>query len=93
MGEEQSLVDEEFALLRTCLSTIPDPLQRWRRVHSLEGVLSLSVLGLIANCRSLSVIRRFGELHPEALQGLKCGAALPCPLWQWRAAKCRRDGG
>ena len=41
------------------------------RVHSLEGVLSLRVLGLMANCRSLSGIRRFGELHPEALQGLK----------------------
>jgi hypothetical protein len=71
MGETQSLVDEEFALLRTCLSTITDSRQRRGRVHPLEGVLSLSVLGLMAHCRSLSAIRRFGELHPEVLQGLK----------------------
>ena len=71
MGEPESLVDEEFALLRTCLSTITDPRQRRGRVHPLEGVLSLSVLGLMARCRSLSDIRRFGELHPAVLQGLK----------------------
>ena len=28
MGEKQLLVDEEFALLRTCLSAIPDLRQR-----------------------------------------------------------------
>ncbi len=74
MGEEQLLVEEEFALLRTCLSAIPDPRQRWGRVHSLEGVLSLSVLCLMDNRRSLSGIRRFGELHPEALQGVEAPA-------------------
>ena len=31
----------------------------------------MSVLGLMSHCRSLSDIRRFGELHPEVLQGLK----------------------
>ena len=31
----------------------------------------MSVLGLMARCRSLSEIRRFGELHPEVLPGLK----------------------
>ena len=40
MGGEQSLVDEVFALLRTCLTAIPDPHQRRGRVHSLEGVLA-----------------------------------------------------
>ena len=40
MGGEQSLVDEVFALLRTCLATIPDPRQQWGRVHCLEGVLA-----------------------------------------------------
>ena len=45
MGEPEPLADEEFALLRTCLSTITDPRQRRGRVHPLEGVLSLSVLG------------------------------------------------
>ncbi len=49
------MVDEEFALLRGCLRDIPDPRQRWGRVHSQEGML-----GLMANRRSLSGIRRFG---------------------------------
>ena len=71
MGETESLVDEEFALLRSCLRAIADPRQRRGRVHPLEGVLSLSVLGLMSHCRSLSDIHRFGELHPEVLQGLK----------------------
>ena len=71
MGETESLVDEEFALLRSCMSAIADPRQRRGRVHPLEGVLSLSVLGLMAHCRSLSDIHRFGELHPEALRELE----------------------
>ena len=71
MGETESLVDEEFALLRSCMSAIADPRQRRGRVHPLEGVLSLSVLGLMTHCRSLSDIHRFGELHPEALRELE----------------------
>ena len=89
MGEGQPLVDEEFALLRTCLSTITDPRQRRGRVHSLEGVLSLSVLGLMARCRSLSAIRRFGELHPEVLQGLKLRRSPSVPIWEGCSAKSR----
>ena len=71
MGEEQLLVEEEFALLRTCLSAIPDPRQRWGRVHSLEGVLSLSVLCLMDNRRSLSGIRGLENCTRRRCRGLK----------------------
>lgn len=67
--EEKSLsLSEEFALLRSCLATVPDPRRRRGKVHPLEGLLSLSVLGLMAQCRSLSDIHRWGELHPEVLE-------------------------
>ena len=68
MEEKTSGIAEEFALLRTYLSAITDPRHRRGRVHPLEGVLSLSVLALMADCRSLSSIHRFGELHPEVLE-------------------------
>ncbi len=68
MGEKTTVLPEEFALLRCCLAGITDPRHRRGRVHPLEGVLSLSVLGLMGGCRSLSGIHRFGELHPEVLE-------------------------
>lgn len=68
MEEKTSSIAEEFVLLRSCLDTIPDPRYRRGRVHPLEGVLSLSVLALMANCRSLSGIHRFGELHTAVLE-------------------------
>lgn len=61
---------EEFALLRRCLRGITDPRHRRGRVHPLEGVLSLSVLGLMAGHQSLSAIHRFGQTHPELLAPL-----------------------
>lgn len=71
MEETESSVAEEFALLRTAMSAIADPRKRRGRVHPLEGVLSLSVLGLMADCQSLSEIHRWGELRPKVLKGLK----------------------
>ena len=68
MEEKTTSVAQEFALLRSCLATIPDPRYPRGRVHPLEGVLSLSVLALMADCRSLSSIHRFGELHPQVLE-------------------------
>ena len=47
MGAITSSLPGEFALLRSCLGTITDPRHRRVRVHPLEGVLSLSVLGLM----------------------------------------------
>jgi hypothetical protein len=37
------------------------------KVHPLPGVLGLTVLGLMAGCRSLSAISRFGQVHGEVL--------------------------
>ena len=71
IGEEQLLVDEEFASLRTCLSVIADPRQRWGRVHSLEGVLSLSVLCLMANGRSLLAGVRVKKAATERVCGFE----------------------
>ena len=54
--------------LRCCIHRLPrysDPRHRRGRVHPLPGVLGLSVLGLMAGCRSLSDISRWGALHPE----------------------------
>lgn len=65
--KDSSSLPEGFALLRRCLSRIADPRYRRGRVHPLEGVLSLSVLGLMAGHQSLSAIHRFGEIHPELL--------------------------
>lgn len=66
MGNSSSL-PEEFAILRSSLSRIADPRYHRGRVHPLEGVLSLTVLGLMCGHQSLSAIRRFGETHPEVL--------------------------
>src|SRR5215217_7421382 len=60
-----STVPEEFALLLASFATITDPRLARGKVHPLPGVLALVVLGLMAGCRSLSAISRFGQIHPE----------------------------
>ena len=70
-------MDEEFASLRTCLSAIADPRQRWGRVHSLEGVLSLSVLCLMANGRSLLAGVRVKKAATERVFGFEI---MPAPF-------------
>lgn len=65
-----SPVAEEFALLLAALGTVPDFRQRNGRRHPLPGVLGLVVLGLMANCRSLSAISRSAQIHPEVLAPL-----------------------
>ena len=65
-----SPVAEEFALLVEGLGAIPDFRQRKGRRHPLPGVLALVVLGLMANCRSLSAISRYAQIHPEILPSL-----------------------
>src|SRR5215204_5043812 len=59
-----STVPEEFALLLASFATITDPRLARGKVHPLPGVLALVVLGLMAGCRSLSAISRFGQIHP-----------------------------
>ncbi len=61
---------DEFALLRACLARIPDHRKRQGKLYALPDVLSLVVLGLMANCRSLSAIMRFGKCHPAVLPEL-----------------------
>lgn len=65
-----STVPAEFALLVSSFAAITDPRFARGKVHPLPGVLALVVLGLMAGCRSLSAISRFGQIHPEILAPL-----------------------
>lgn len=65
-----STVPEEFALLVGCLVEVTDPRFSRGKGHPLPGVLALVVLGLMAGCRSLSAISRYGQSHPEVLPPL-----------------------
>jgi len=65
-----STVSEEFALLVASFAAITDSRFARGKVHPLPGVLALVVLGLMADCRSLSAISRYGQLHPEVLAPL-----------------------
>lgn len=65
-----SMVPEEFALLVSSLTAITDPRFARGKVHPLPSVLALVVLGLMAGCRSLSAISRYGQIHPEVLAPL-----------------------
>lgn len=65
-----STVAEEFALLLASFAAITDSRFARGKVHPLPGVLALGVLGLMAGCRSLSAISRFGQIHPEVLAPL-----------------------
>jgi hypothetical protein len=60
-------VPQEFAILLECLTSVTDPRMARGKVHPLPGVLGLTVLGLMAGCRSLSAISRFGQIHAEVL--------------------------
>ena len=88
--ESSSTLSEEFGLLREHLGRLSD--HRFRRglVHPLEGVLSLTVLGLMCGCPSLSAIYRFGDMHPQLLTRLglrrppKADQCRPYPgCWGW----------
>jgi hypothetical protein len=56
--------------LLACLEEVADPRKARGKVHPLAGVLGLTVLGLMAGCRSLSAISRFGQIHPAVLEPL-----------------------
>ena len=73
-----SHVPEEFALLVSSCAAITDPRFARGKVHPLPGVLGLVVLGLMAGCRSLSAISRYGQIHPEVLAplGLRRGPSV-----------------
>ena len=63
--DQGASLGEEFQVLRQHLARLSD--RRYRRglVHPLEGVLSLTVLGLMCGCPSLSAIYRFGDTQPQ----------------------------
>lgn len=63
-------VAEEFALLIAALRPVRDFRKRKGRRHPLPGVLGLVVLGMMANCRSLSAINRYAQIHPAILPAL-----------------------
>jgi hypothetical protein len=65
-----SSVPEEFALLVASFAAVTDSRYARGKVHPLPGVLALVVLGLMAGCRSLSAISRFGQIHAEVLAPL-----------------------
>lgn len=63
-------IADEFACLMAQLRTVVDHRHARGRVHPLAGVLGLTVLGLLAGCRSLSAIHRYAAIHPEVLAPL-----------------------
>jgi hypothetical protein len=72
-------VPAEFALLRTCLAEVVDHRHPKGRLYALPDLLSLVVLGLMAGCRSLSAIHRFGRSHDDVLPlvGLRWAPSVP----------------
>lgn len=70
-----SSVASEFALLVRALEGVPEFRDGRGRRHPLAGTLALVALGLMAGCRSLSAVRRFGRSHPDVLPALGLQAA------------------
>lgn len=65
-----SSVPDEFAHLVGRFAALTDPRHARGKVHPLPSVLALVVLGLLAGCRSLSAVSRYGAIHPEVLAPL-----------------------
>lgn len=65
-----SAVPDEFALLVDRFAILTDPRHARGKVHPLPGVLALVTLGLLAGCRSLSAVSRYGAIHAEVLAPL-----------------------
>ena len=63
-------VPDEFALLSERFGALTDTRRPRGKVHPLPGVLALVVLGLLAGCRSLSAVSRYGAIHDEVLAPL-----------------------
>ena len=49
------------------LASVPDPRDPRGRVHPLTAVLSLTVVAVLAGCKSLTAIAQFGRDHGKAL--------------------------
>lgn len=72
-------VPAEVALLHACLAEVSDHRKAKGRLYALPDLLSLVVLGLMAGCRSLSAIHRFGRCQDEVLPllGLRWAPSVP----------------
>ena len=70
---------QEFSLLKEAFGRITDHRRSRGKVHPLEGVLSLTVLGLMCGQRSLSAVHRFGDCYPQLLSelGLRRSPSVP----------------
>ena len=77
--ESGSALSEEFGLLREHLGRLSDHRLRRGLAHPLEGVLSLTALGLRRDCPPLSAIYRFGDRRPQLLTrlGLRRSPSAP----------------
>lgn len=65
-----SMVREEFTLLGASFAGVTDGRFARGKGHPLPGVLALVALGLMADCRSLSAISRYGQIPHEVLGSL-----------------------
>jgi hypothetical protein len=73
------MLADEYAVLLRHLQTVPEFRHQRGMRHPLAGVLGLTVLGLMAGCRSLSAISRYATMRPEVLAplGLRRPPSVP----------------
>jgi hypothetical protein len=61
------------------LASVPDPRKRRGRRHPLTAVLSLTVVAVLAGCKSLEAIAQFGREHGLPLRHALGFTRLDCP--------------
>src|SRR5262245_27901987 len=61
------------------LATVPDPRKRRGRRHPLTAVLSLTVVAVLAGCKSLEAIAQFGAEHGLPFRHALGFTRLDCP--------------
>jgi hypothetical protein len=66
MNGQGGKVMERLSLVEA-LASVPDPRDRRGRRHPLTAVLSLTVVAILAGCKSLEAIAQFGSDHGPAL--------------------------
>src|SRR5919197_460323 len=66
MKEEETRMSEPLSLVGE-LARVPDPRSRKGRRHPLTAILSLTVVAVLAGCKSLEAIAQFGRDHGAPL--------------------------
>src|SRR5215207_7922665 len=77
-----SALPDEFGLLVAGFGTLTDPRHARSKVHPQPGLLVLGLLGLLgllAGCRSLSAVSRYGAATRRSWRHSACAAA---PRWR-----------